>query len=125
MLPPITTEILNEFGNNSLLVTLGPGSAMLDVSDLDSLIENLAKIRSDLLPPSPKRLSRDHKYVVETNPRWQTVRNPLFDGLIVFFRHTAFGWVGFAIPRDTIQNLIDTMSFENFSPCAVEKEANN
>lgn len=121
MSAPITMEILNEYGDNSLLVTMGQGSAVLDISDLDSLIENLAAIRLDLMPPAPQQISRTHQYVVETNPRWQTVRNPLFDGLIVFFRHTGFGWLGFAVPRQSMKNLIDTMSFANFSPCVVEK----
>ncbi|WP_240655957.1 hypothetical protein [Paraburkholderia phosphatilytica] len=106
----IDMEIVNEYGPNSLLLKAGGASAMLDAAELDELIELLATVRSELQPMTPVRPALTHQYVIETAPHWQTVRNPLFDGLIVFFRHSGFGWTGFGLPRPSIERLMEIMA---------------
>jgi hypothetical protein len=113
---PINMELINEYGRSALLVTAKQAHAILDVGDLDALIATLADIRADLLPPSPRSLAHDHQYAVETNPQWHIFKDPMFDGLIVVFRHTGFGWVGFGIPRENMPDLIETLSLANLSP---------
>jgi hypothetical protein len=89
---------------------MGDSSVLLDASEIDTLIDELNDVRSDLLPFAARVLPRDHQFVVETNPVWQTVRNPLFDGLVVFLRHSGLGWIGFAIPNTSIIKLVETMN---------------
>ena len=74
-------------------------------SSLKALREQLAKLRARMHPAVPDHPSRTHQYVIEIDPNWYTERNPLFDGVVVFLRHTGLGWAGFAIPTESIHRL--------------------
>jgi hypothetical protein len=108
--PDIEMEILNQYGQNSLLLKAGDDQVLLDAAELDDLIEQLSIARSDVLPETPLEPSRTHHYVIETTPLWQTIRNPLLDGLVVFLRHSGYGWTGFGIPRASIERLAELMA---------------
>ncbi len=110
MLPEIEMEILNEYGPNSLLLKVGEHRVLLDAVELDELIEQLSALRSDILPETPSEPSPTHQYVIETAPHWQTACNPLLDGLIVFLRHSGYGWAGFGMPRASIERLAEIIA---------------
>jgi hypothetical protein len=120
MLPDITMERLNDYGANSLLLKMRKCSVLLDTPELDELIERLSAIRQEILPETPIRPSPNHQYVVETEPVWRTIRNPLFDGLVVFFRHSGFGWTGFAISDHGIPEFIKAMSAFGERPAKID-----
>ena len=110
MLPDIEMEIVNEYGPNSLLLKAGEDHVLLDTAELDELIEQLSVARSEILPEAPLEPSHTHQYVIETTPLWQTMRNPLLDGLIIFLRHSGYGWTGFGMPRASIECLVEMMA---------------
>lgn len=110
MLPDLEMELVNEYGPNSLLLKAGDDHILLDVAELDELIEQLSFARSDILPETPFEPSKAHQYVIETTPRWHIVRNPLLDGLVVFLRHSGYGWIGYGVPRASIELLADLMA---------------
>ena len=110
MLSDIDMEIINEYGEQSLLLKLGNDRAQLDASQLDQLVEYLSTVRSDVGPETSDTPALSHQYVIETAPRWQTVQNPLLDGLVVFFRHSGYGWTGCGLPRASIERLSEIMA---------------
>lgn len=106
----LTFEVFNEYGTDSVLASLGKGRVLLSAEDIDALIDNLSAHRVKLAPPITPTPSKSHKYVVENASRWHTESNPLFDGAILFFRHTGLGWNGFAIPQNSLGKLIDAIT---------------
>jgi hypothetical protein len=111
MMPPdLEMEIVNEYGPNSLMLKAGEDHVLLSVVEVDELIEKLSVVRSDMLPATSVEPSRKHQYVIETTPLWQAMRNPLIDGLIIFLRHSGYGWTGFGIPRASIERLVELMA---------------
>lgn len=102
---PMSVELINEYGQHAVCVNVNGQAALLDAANLDSLIEELAKLRARMHPAVPDHPSRTHQYVIEIDPNWYTERNPLFDGVVVFLRHTGLGWAGFAIPTESIHRL--------------------
>jgi hypothetical protein len=105
MSKPMSVELVNEYGEHAVCVNVNGNTALLDAADVDSLIEELGKLRAQMRPAVPEQLSRTHQYVIEMDPSWYTERNPLFDGSVVFFRHTGLGWAGFAIPTESMHRL--------------------
>jgi hypothetical protein len=107
---PMQVELVNDYGGQALRVTIDRSVAMLDAPDLDALIEHLALLRAKMRPEISQQISRQHQYVIEVDPCWYTEKNPLFEGAVVFFRHTGFNWTGFAVPKDSLVRLIDALS---------------
>lgn len=107
---PMQVELVNEYGDQALRVTIGRSAALLDVPDLDALIEQLALLRARMRPEVSKEVSHRHRYVVEVDPCWYTEKHPLFEGAVVFFRHTGFNWAGFAVPKESLIRLIDALT---------------
>jgi hypothetical protein len=105
MSKPMSVELVNEYGEHAVCVKVNGNAALLDAADVDSLIEELAKLRAQMRPAVPEQLSRTHQYAIEMDPSWYTERNPLFNGAVVFLRHTGLGWAGFAIPDESMHRL--------------------
>src|SRR5438309_11819949 len=106
---PMQVELINEYGDQALRVTINPSAALLDVPNVDALIEQLALLRARMRPEVSKEVSHRHRYVVEVDPCWYTEKHPLFEGAVVFFRHTGFNWAGFAVPKESLIKLIDAL----------------
>jgi hypothetical protein len=102
---PMSVELINQYGEHAVCVNVDGNAALLDAADLDGLIEELSKLRAQMRPAVPDQLSRSHQYVIEVDPSWYTERNPMFDGAVVFLRHTGLGWAGFAIPTESMLRL--------------------
>jgi hypothetical protein len=110
MTEEIELQLVNEYGEPSLLVTLGGQSATLSANEVDRLIETLGFARADLLPAPDMTVSRSDRYAVETNTDWHVHHNPLFDGALLFLRHTGFGWTGFGLPSGEMDLLMEAMT---------------
>jgi hypothetical protein len=107
---PMQVELVNDYGGQALRVTIDRSAALLDAPDLDALIEHLAVLRAKMKPDIPQEISRKHQYVVEIDPCWYTEKNPIFEGAVLFFRHTGFNWTGFAVPKESLVRLIDALT---------------
>ncbi|CAB3750061.1 hypothetical protein [Paraburkholderia humisilvae] len=107
---PMQVELVSDYGGQALRVTIDRSIAMLDVADLDALIEHLAMLRAKMRPEISQQISRQHQYVIEVDPCWYTEKSPLFEGAVMFFRHTGFNWTGFAVPKESLVRLIDALS---------------
>ncbi|MFC0400688.1 hypothetical protein [Paraburkholderia rhizosphaerae] len=107
---PMQVELVNDYSGQALRVSIDRSVAMLDAPDLDALIEHLALLRAKMHPEIPQQVSRQHKYVIEIDPCWYTEKNAIFEGAVMFFRHTGFNWTGFAVPKESLIKLIDALS---------------
>jgi hypothetical protein len=105
MQKPMSIELVNEYGQHAVCVKVNDQVALLDAADVDGLVEELSKLRAAMHPAVPEQPLRTHQYVLEIDPCWYTERNPLFDGAVVFLRHTGLGWAGFAIPTESMHRL--------------------
>jgi hypothetical protein len=103
-------QIVNPYGQQALMLRHGDQSALLDVAELDALIEMLAKYRGDVEPKVPPAPVKRHQYPIESAATWRAVPNPLLDGLILFVRHTGKGWIGFGMPRVSLEELVQVLS---------------
>ncbi|WP_309249215.1 hypothetical protein [Paraburkholderia sp. CNPSo 3281] len=110
MQKPMSIELVNEYGQHAVCVKVGGQAALLDAPDVDGLIEELSKLRALMQPAVPEQPLRSHQYVLEFDPCWYTERNPLFDGTVVFLRHTGLGWASFAIPTESMHRLKAALS---------------
>jgi hypothetical protein len=93
-----------------LCVSIDDRKALLEAADIDALIEHLAMLRAHMRPEIPKVPARTHDYVIEIDPCWHAEKHPLFEGAIVFFRHTGLGWAGFAIPTSSLLKLNEILA---------------
>ncbi|CAM2153267.1 protein of unknown function [Pararobbsia alpina] len=103
-------EPVNVYGNNGLRVTVETGSLILDVSTIDALIEELARLRSDMQPCVNREVDRKKPFLVEVDPDWHAQSNPLIDGSVLLMRHPGFGWTCFALPRESIKRLVNVLN---------------
>jgi hypothetical protein len=82
----MTIEMMNEYGTHAVRIAVDEG------------------------PEVPKEPSRTHQYVIEMNPCWHTEKHPLYDGAVLFMRHTGLGWAGFALPTPSLAKLTEALS---------------
>lgn len=110
MQKPMSLELVNEYGDPAVCVNVNGQAALLDATEVEGLIEELSKLRAGMRPAVADQPLRTHQYLLEIDPCWYTERNPLFDGAVLFFRHTGLGWAGFAIPTESMQRLKEAIS---------------
>jgi hypothetical protein len=106
----MSIERINEYGNHAVRIAIGHNAVSLKADELDALLERLGLIRAAMQPEVPKMPSRTHQYVVEMNPCWLAEKHPLYDGTVLFLRHTGLGWAGFALPTHSLAQLKDVLS---------------
>ena len=73
----------------------------LQAPELDSLVRQLAELRSCLGEPVPRTLDPGARLVALVDPVWQA--KPLSspdapDGVVLALRHPGLGWLGFLLP---------------------------
>jgi hypothetical protein len=115
---PMKIELVNEYGTHAVRVSVGESTALLEADELDAMIEHLSFVRASMRPEVPKVPSRTHQYVIEMDPCWHAERNPLFDGAVLFLRHTGLGWAGFAIPQESLLKLNEVLT--NHAKASIE-----
>jgi hypothetical protein len=110
MTRPMKIEMVNQYGKNAVRVAIEQTSILLEVEDVDAMIEHLSLVRASMRPEVPKEPSRTHQYVIEMDPCWHSQQHPLYDGAMLFLRHTGLGWAGFALPTHSLAKLSETLS---------------
>jgi len=110
MQKPISVELINEYGDHAIRVRIDGHSALLDATEVDGFIEELGKLRATIRPAVPDQPLRTHQYAIEIDPCWYTERHPMFDGSVMFLRHTGLGWAGFALPTESVRRLKSALS---------------
>ncbi|SIO30394.1 hypothetical protein [Paraburkholderia phenazinium] len=106
----MSIERINEYGGHAIRIAIGHQAVLLKTGELDALLERLSVIRAAMQPEVPKVPSQTHQYVVEMNPCWHAEKHPLYDGTVLFLRHTGLGWTGFALPTPSLAKLKDALS---------------
>lgn len=107
---PMMVEMVNQYGVNALRVTVAQGDALLDTNQVDALIEQLSLIRAGMRPEISQKPVPAHQYPIEVDPCWYSEKHPLFEGAVLFLRHTGLGWAGFAIPKESLVRLNEALS---------------
>lgn len=105
--PQVELEIVNEYGANALMLKLGESRILLDPAEIDEIIEALGLARVDLAPAVLAEVPRGQQFPIETQPGWKMIVDPAFAGVVLFFRHSGFGWTGFAIPLHSAKRLLE------------------
>jgi len=103
-------ELVDAYGNNGLRLSVESGSLILPVPTIDALIEELAKFRSEMHPSVAAEICRSKQHPVVMDPHWHAEYNPLLNGSVVFFRHSGFGWTCFALPRSSLEKLVEVLT---------------
>jgi hypothetical protein len=106
----LTIEMMNEYGTPAVRITVDEASALLETHEIDAVIERLSLIRAAMRPEVPKEPSRTHQYVIEMDPCWHTEKHPLYDGAVLFMRHSGLGWAGFALPTSSLAKLNEALT---------------
>jgi hypothetical protein len=110
MRSPMSIEKVNEYGRHAVRITVDQREVLLEVSEIDAVIEHLGMIRATMRPEVPKEPLRTHQYVIEMDPCWHTEKHPLYDGAVMFLRHSGVGWAGFALPTESLVKLHQALS---------------
>ncbi|HEY1999142.1 MAG TPA: hypothetical protein VGH41_18775 [Paraburkholderia sp.] len=101
----MSIEMINEYGAQAVRVAIEEHSVLLEAPELDAVIERLSLLRAAMRPEIPKEPSRTHQYVIEMDPCWHTEKHPLYEGAVLFLRHSGLGWAGFALPTHSLSTL--------------------
>nr|WP_144154297.1 hypothetical protein [Paraburkholderia sp. BCC1885] len=106
----MSIEMMNEYGTHAVRVAIGEAAVLLEAQEIDAVIERLSLMRAAMRPEVPKEPSRTHQYVIEMDPCWHTEKHPLYDGGVLFMRHSGLGWTGFALPTSSLATLTEALS---------------
>jgi hypothetical protein len=101
----MTIEMINEYGKHAIKVGIEDRNVVLEAEEVDAVIERLSLIRASMRPEIPKEPSRTHQYVIEMDPCWHSEKHPMYDGAVLFLRHSGLGWAGFALPTQSLTML--------------------
>jgi hypothetical protein len=101
----MTIEMINEYGKHAIKVGIEDRNVVLEAEEVDAVIERLSLIRASMRPEIPKEPSRSHQYVIEMDPCWHSEKHPMYDGAVLFMRHSGLGWAGFALPTQSLTML--------------------
>ena len=103
-------ESVNGYGDGGLRISIDSGSLILDVPTVDSLLEELARLRADMKPAVEHVVDRQKRFLIEMDPNWHVETNALYDGAIFLMRHSGLGWACFGIPRSSLAQLVERLS---------------
>lgn len=117
-------ELVNVYGRNGLRISVESGSLILEVPTIDALIEELGRLRSEMQPCIEREVNSKKPFLVEMDPSWHVQSNALFDGTVLLLRHPGFGWTCFALPRPSLERLVDTLCAQLEQPVAASGLAN-
>lgn len=97
-------------GRPAVRLACGNAEHVLDGTQLETLIGQLALYRSALKPPVPARVSPTHGYRVCFDPMRFSEPNLTINGVVLLLRDAGFGWLGFAFNRTHMEHLYAEMS---------------
>jgi hypothetical protein len=98
-------ETVQQNGGKWLHLAIGKHDSLLDGKDVEGLIEQLSFHRSAMKPQVAEALSPTHHYTIEMHPGWYAEPHPVLNGLVLFMRHSGYGWTGFYLPKESLARL--------------------
>ncbi|ABC38419.1 hypothetical protein [Burkholderia thailandensis] len=107
---PMSIEMVDERGKKTVMVSIDQASVLLDPEDVDAVIQYLSLLRASMQPAIPEVPPRSQQYVMEMDPCWYTEKHPLYDGAVLFLRHTGLGWASFALPTHSLAKLHESLA---------------
>lgn len=107
---PIRIDRTMQNGVTTISLRIGNSSFTFDGSEADALLEQLSLIRATMRPAVPATLSPTHPYLLEMNADWYAEPNQQMNGIVLFLRHSAYGWTGSVIQQHQITPLLATFN---------------
>lgn len=103
----IEMDLVVERGESAIQIKLGDEAVVIGPREVDELIETLGLFRVDVRPAVPSDIRRNHQFPLETQPVWQVITDHELGRVMLFFRHSGYGWTGFAMPYSSVIKLLD------------------
>jgi hypothetical protein len=82
-------------------------SVQLSATELDDLIRQLARVRSEMSPEVAVELKKGKALDAAIDPAWRTrpMLHPSMPGELLVLRHRGLGWLGFVLPPHEVAAL--------------------
>lgn len=102
----VTVSLTEENGQQSISYQNGDPNTPLQAATIEQLIRALGVMRAQMSPPVR---TEDPKFGDEvealTDPRWWINADSFIGGALLQIRHPGFGWLGFALPLQSLRDL--------------------
>jgi hypothetical protein len=105
----MTMEMVNESDTVAVRFSIDNRSSLLSVGDIDTLIDQLIRLRADMEPAHPAKPLAAHDYPLQVDPCWQVEWSPMFDGPVLLLRHAGTGWIAYMLPPASVERLIEVL----------------
>lgn len=100
------------------------GVMHLDETQFTKLIQQLGKVRSELVKNKPIPDLVGNEILAVFNTKWYVQPEGMTDGSLLAFQHPSFGSLGFVMPRDQVQHLVSLLSQQLQTPPLSEGKKN-
>jgi hypothetical protein len=107
---PIKIDRTTENGVEKISLQVGDTLFIFDGLEADALLEHLSLIRAAMKPAIRAELSATHSYLIEMNAAWYAEPHHQMNGIVLFLRHSGYGWTGSIIQQDQIAPLLATFN---------------
>ncbi|MFP3588232.1 hypothetical protein SCB29_32020 [Paraburkholderia sp. SIMBA_055] len=107
---PMSVEVVNAYGRQSVRIAIDDAAVLLDAEDVDAVIQHLGYLRAAMRPEVLKDPPRGQQCVIEMDPCWHSEKHLLYDGAVLLLRHSGLGWAGFALPPHSLQQLCGALT---------------
>lgn len=110
---------LNDDGKHVTVTFLfsNPTPVTLDVKGVDDLLENLGRFRMKMSPEIPRAPATGTEVFPVVNPIWRIQEDQKTGAIVIALRDPRYGWLAYAIPRETASHLIYVLQYQvNHSP---------
>lgn len=106
-----TATLSEEDGKLQLQCATEGSGAALNVDAIDRMIEVLGQFRAGLQPPvrTSDPVTGETVQAV-TDPRWWISAEPMNNGALLQLRHPGLGWLGFALPLESLKSLQENVN---------------
>jgi hypothetical protein len=94
-----------------------PTPVTLDVKGVEDLLENLGRYRMNMSPEIPRSLAAGTEVFPVVDPIWRIQEDPKTRAIVISIRDPRYGWLNYAIARETASRLIYVLQYQiNHSP---------
>lgn len=99
-----------------------PTPITLDVKGVEDLLENLGRFRVQMSPEIPRAIAEGTVVFPVVDPIWRIQDDPKTGAIVITIRDPRYGWLSYAIPRETANHLIYVLQYQvNHSPLGSPK----
>jgi hypothetical protein len=113
---PIRIDRMTQDGVTTISLQIGDNAFAFNGTEADALLEHLSLIRAAMRPAVPPMLSSTHSYLLEMNADWYAEPSQRMNGIVLFLRHSGYGWTGSGIPQHQLAPLLATFNAYLESP---------